>query len=77
MTNWLRIFFIGGLIAYRGLFNWLRPAHYFPTMLGGPLFQILFFAYLGRFTHAQNDAFFAVGNAVQVAARQKATLALA
>jgi ABC-2 type transport system permease protein len=68
MTSWLRIFFIGGLIAYRGLFNWLRPAHYFPTMLGGPLFQILFFAYLGRFTHAQDDAFFAVGNAVQVAA---------
>jgi ABC-2 type transport system permease protein len=68
MTSWFRIFFIGGLIAYRGLFNWLRPAHYFPTMLGGPLFQILFFAYLGRFTHAQNDAFFAVGNAVQVAA---------
>jgi ABC-2 type transport system permease protein len=68
MSSWLRIFFIGGLIAYRGLFNWLRPAHYFPTMLGGPLFQILFFAYLGRFTHAQSDAFFAVGNAVQVAA---------
>jgi ABC-2 type transport system permease protein len=68
MTSWLRIFFIGGMIAYRGLFNWLRPAHYFPTMLGGPLFQILFFAYLGRFTHAQSDSFFAVGNAVQVAA---------
>ena len=68
MTYPLRVFFVGGLIAYRGLFNWLRPAHYFPTMLGGPLFQILFFAYLGRFAHAQSDAFYAVGNAVQISA---------
>jgi ABC-2 type transport system permease protein len=68
MIAWLRVFFIGGLIAYRGLFNWLRPAHYFPTMLGGPLFQILFFAYLGRYAGSESDAFFVVGNAVQVAA---------
>src|SRR5439155_10356418 len=56
----LRIFFIGGLIAYRGLFNWIRPAIYIPTMLVGPLFQILFFAYLGRYSRLQNDAFFVV-----------------
>jgi ABC-2 type transport system permease protein len=68
MKNWLRVFFVGGVIAYRGLFNWLRPAHYFPTMLGGPMFQILFFAYLGRFAHAQSDAFYVVGNAVQISA---------
>jgi ABC-2 type transport system permease protein len=68
MRYWLRVFFVGGVIAYRGLFNWLRPAHYFPTMLGGPLFQILFFAYLGRFTHAQSDSFYVVGNAVQISA---------
>lgn len=68
MRVWLRVFFVGGLIAYRGLFNWLRPAHYFPTMLGGPLFQILFFAYLGRFANAQSDAFYVVGNAVQISA---------
>ena len=66
--NSLRVFGIGGLIAYRGLFNWLRPAHYFPTMLGGPLFQILFFAYLGRFANAESDAFYVVGNAVQISA---------
>jgi ABC-2 type transport system permease protein len=68
MTYPLRVFLVGGLIAYRGLFNWLRPAHYFPTMLGGPLFQILFFAYLGRFANAQSDAFYVVGNAVQISA---------
>jgi ABC-2 type transport system permease protein len=63
----LRVFFVGGVIAYRGLFNWIRPAIYIPTMLGSPLFQILFFTYLGRYSHAANDdAFFVVGNAVQV-----------
>ena len=39
-----------------------------PTMLGSPLFQILFFAYIGRYAGLQDDAFFVVGNAVQVAA---------
>ena len=37
-------------------------------MLGSPLFQILFFAYLGRFSGLQDDTFFVVGNAVQVSA---------
>ena len=41
----VRVFFVGGVIAYRGLFNWIRPAMYIPTMLIGPVFQILFFAY--------------------------------
>jgi ABC-2 type transport system permease protein len=64
-TN-LRVFFIGGGIAYRALFNWVHPAIYIPTMLGSPLFQILFFANLGRFSGVQDDTFFVVGNAVQV-----------
>ncbi len=68
MRTWLRVFFIGGVIAYRGLFNWISPAYYIPSMLAGPVFQILFFAYLGRYSHAGNDAFFVVGNGVQVAA---------
>ena len=37
-------------------------------MLIGPLFQILFFAYLGRYSGLKNDAFFVVGNAVQSSA---------
>ena len=64
-TN-LRVFFVGGAIAYRALFNWVHPAIYIPTMLGGPLFQILFFAHLGRFSGVGNDSFFVIGNAVQV-----------
>jgi ABC-2 type transport system permease protein len=61
-----RVFFVGGLIAYRALFNWIRPSIYIPTMLGGPLFQILFFAHLGRVSGVADDTFFVVGNAVQV-----------
>ncbi len=62
----LRLVFVGGGIAYRALFNWIRPAMYVPTMLLGPIFQILFFVYLGRFNHLQSDSFFLVGNAVQM-----------
>lgn len=64
----LRVFFVGGLISYRALFNWIRPAIYIPTMFGSPLFQILFFSYLGRYSQLESDEFFVVGNAVQVSA---------
>ena len=64
----VRLFFIGGLISYRALFNWLHPKIYIPTMLGGPLFQILFFTSVGRFSGVESDSFFVVGNAVQVCA---------
>jgi ABC-2 type transport system permease protein len=64
----VRIFVLGGLFAYRALFTWARPSVYVPTLLGSPLFQILFFAYLGRFAGVQDDAFFVVGNGIQVAA---------
>lgn len=65
ITGFVRLFLIGGVISYRALFNWIRPSIYIPTMLGSPLFQILFFTYLGRFRGLQSDAFFVVGNAVQ------------
>ena len=67
-TN-LRVFFVGGLISFRALFNWIKPSIYIPTLLGAPLFQILFFTYLGRYSDSgQSDSFFIVGNAVQVCA---------
>ena len=68
MTRWLRMFFVGGVIAYRGLFNWIRPAMYIPTMLGSPLFQLIFFTKLGQYAHAESRDFYIVGNAVQVCA---------
>jgi ABC-2 type transport system permease protein len=61
-----RVFLVGGLISYRALFNWISPVMYATTMLGSPLFQVLFFAYLGRFSGLRNDAFFVVGNGVQI-----------
>ena len=63
-----RVFFVGGTISYRALFNWISPGMYVTTMLGSPLFQILFFTYLGRYAGSRNDDFFIVGNAVQVSA---------
>ncbi len=66
--NAARVFFLGGAISYRALFNWMQPVVYVPTMLAGPLFQILLFAYVGRASGVEPDAFFVVGNAVQVAA---------
>ena len=68
MTAAARVFFVGGRISYRALFNWISPLMYVTTMLGSPLFQILFFTYLGRYAGSQDDLFFIVGNAVQVAA---------
>jgi ABC-2 type transport system permease protein len=67
-VNSVRVFFVGGYLAYRALFTWLRPSIYIPTMLGGPIFQILFFAYVGRYAGVQNDEFFVIGNAVQASA---------
>jgi len=68
MTRFLRVFFVGGLIAYRGLFNWIKPAMYIPTMLGGPLFQVIFFTKLGQYAHAEHRDFYIVGNAIQACA---------
>jgi ABC-2 type transport system permease protein len=62
-VNWLRVLFVGGLTSYRALFNWISPWVFFPHMIGYPVFEILFFAYLGRFADAQSDKFFLIGNA--------------
>jgi ABC-2 type transport system permease protein len=66
--TFLRVLLVGGGIAYRALFNWLHPTIYIPTMLGMPLFQMLFFAHLGRYSGLADDTFFVVGNAVQASA---------
>jgi ABC-2 type transport system permease protein len=64
----LRVFFVGGYYAYRALFNWMHWSYYIPTMLGGPLFQLLFFVYVGRFAGLENDEFFITGNAIHLSA---------
>lgn len=61
--NAARVFFVGGLTSYRALFNWISPWMFIPVAIGYPVFQVLFFVYLGRFAEVQSDEFFLVGNA--------------
>lgn len=63
----MRLIFVGGAIAYRALFNWTTPSMYIGTLLIGPIFQLLFFAFLGRQLGVANDSFYIVGNAVLAA----------
>jgi ABC-2 type transport system permease protein len=62
-VNWLRVFLVGGLTSYRALFNWISPWVFVPHMIGYPVFEILFFAYLGRYADVESDEFFLIGNA--------------
>jgi ABC-2 type transport system permease protein len=67
MTS-LRLFFVGGMMSYRALFNWMSPAIYIPSLVVAPIFQILLFAYIGRSAGLQSDKFYVTGNALQYAA---------
>jgi ABC-2 type transport system permease protein len=67
MKTWFRVFFIGGAISFRALFAWIRPWVYIPTLCVEPTTQVLFFAFLGRTAHLEDDSWFVVGNAVQSA----------
>ena len=64
MSN-IRVFFVGGILSYRALFNWMTPWILIPTYLIAPIFQILLFAYIGRSAHLESDEFYVVGNALQ------------
>ena len=64
----VRVALIGGLLSFRGLFSWLHPALFIPTLIVPPLFQVLFFAYLGRAAELESDTFYVVGNSIQLAA---------
>jgi len=63
-----RVFWYGGRMSYGMLFNWARPSIYIPTLIGGPTFQLFFFAALGSYATDRSSAYFAIGNAVQVSA---------
>lgn len=63
-----RVFWYGGRMSYGMLFNWARPSIYIPTLIGGPTFQLFFFAALGSYATNRSSAYFAIGNAVQVSA---------
>jgi ABC-2 type transport system permease protein len=61
----VRVFFIGGALAFRALFSWLSPWIFIPTLVLLPLFQILLFAFIGRRAGLESDQFYLIGNAVQ------------
>lgn len=67
MTS-VRILFVGGLMSYRAMFNWMNPWIFVPALLISPLFQILLFAYIGRSAGVGSDEFYVVGNALNYAA---------
>jgi ABC-2 type transport system permease protein len=67
-VNSLRVFFAGGLTSYRALFNWLNPWAFVSILVAYPVFQTMYFVYLGRAANAANDTFFLVGNAFVAAA---------
>jgi ABC-2 type transport system permease protein len=68
MSYGVRVFFVGGLMSYRALFNWLSPWILVPSFLVAPLFQILLFTYVGRAAGLESDRFYVIGNAIQYAA---------
>ena len=67
MSYGLRVFFVGGLMSYRALFNWLSPWIFVPSLIVTPIFQIFLFVYIGRNAGVQSDEFYVIGNAVQYA----------
>ncbi|MGI8421802.1 MAG: ABC transporter permease [Gaiellaceae bacterium] len=60
--NWLRVFFAGGITSYRALFGWINIWAFIPMLVAYPLFQILFFVYLGRSAGVGSDSFFLIGD---------------
>jgi ABC-2 type transport system permease protein len=66
-VNWLRVFFAGGVTSYRALFAWINPWVFVPMLVAYPLFQILFFAYLGR-SAGVGSTFFLIGDSFVAAA---------
>src|SRR5205085_10749692 len=67
-VNWLRVFFAGGVTSYRALFAWVNPWVFVPMLIVYPVFQILFFVYLGRSAGVGSDSFFLIGDSFVAAA---------
>jgi len=69
VTMNLRLFWQGALLSYVALFRWLRPQTYLASKVAMPLWQMLFFTFVGTYGSGQSNAsFYAIGNAVQIAA---------
>lgn len=65
----IRLFWQGAVLAYVGLFHWLRPTQYVASKIIMPLAQLFFFVYLGTYaTGAGNASFYIIGNALEITA---------
>jgi ABC-2 type transport system permease protein len=63
----VRVVFIGGVISYRALFQWTRPASFVCSLLIMPVSQLLFFVFLGRALAVADDRFYILGNVMLAA----------
>ncbi|ACZ87198.1 ABC transporter permease [Streptosporangium roseum] len=63
----LRLAWIGGILAYRALFNWTSPSLFIGSLMAAPVFQLLFFVYLGREIGVADDNFYVLGNVLLAA----------
>ena len=63
-----RLFLEGALLSYIALFRWLRPVTYLASKVFMPLWQMLFFSFLGMFATGQEPTYYVIGNAMQITA---------
>jgi ABC-2 type transport system permease protein len=65
----LRLFWEGALLSYIALFHWMQPSTYLASKVLMPLWQMLFFTFLGMYaTGPGNASFYVIGNAIQICA---------
>jgi ABC-2 type transport system permease protein len=55
---------IGGMISYRALFQWTRPASFVASLMIMPIMQLLFFVLVGRAIGVADDNFYVLGLAL-------------
>jgi ABC-2 type transport system permease protein len=69
IVNNLRIFWQSAVLSYIALFRWLTPQTYLASKVAMPLWQMLFFTFIGTYgSGASNASFFVIGNAIQITA---------
>lgn len=64
----LRLFFVAGWRSHLALFRWLRPSAFFPTIIGVPVVQLVWFVHLGRYVDTYPVAYYVVGNSLHACA---------
>jgi ABC-2 type transport system permease protein len=64
----IRLFFVAGVLSYRALFRWLTPSAFIPSVIGTPVFQLVWFVYLGSYVATRPISYYAVGNAIHACA---------